>query len=124
MKVEKFEDLIAWQKARKLTREIYFLSKRNSFAKDFGLCQQIQRSTVSIMSNIAEGFERGSSAEFHRFIVIAKASCAEVRSLLYVALDIEYITEKEFKQITELALEVSRIIGGLKVSVQKNRDKK
>lgn len=74
------------------------------------------------MSNLAEGFERGSRAEFHQFIVIAKASCAEVRSQLYVALDIGYITSEEFKDISNLALEVSRIIGGLKKAIRKQRN--
>src|SRR3989338_1080615 len=85
MKVKRFEDLIAWQKARELTRQIYLLTKKEPFSKDYVLREQIQRASVSIMSNLAEGFERGSSAEFHQFLVIAKASCAELRSQLYVA---------------------------------------
>jgi four helix bundle protein len=76
------------------------------------------------MSNLAEGFERGSSTEFHQFIVIAKASCAEVRSNLYVAIDIGYITKEEFNDISNLAIEVSRIIGGLKSALKKKRDNK
>ncbi|MBI3756322.1 MAG: four helix bundle protein [Deltaproteobacteria bacterium] len=122
MKVEKFEDLIAWQKARELTKHIYHLTGKGSFSRDFGLREQIQRAAVSIMSNLAEGFERGSRAEFHQFIVIAKASCAEVRSQLYTALDLGYITSEEFKDISSLALEVSRIIGGLKTAIRKQRD--
>ncbi len=119
MKVQKFEDLIAWQKARELTRQIYMITRKEPFCKDFGLCNQMQRSSVSIMSNLAEGFERGSSKEFHQFLVIAKASCAELRSQLYVALDIGYITKNIFDQINSIAMEVARIIGGLKVSIQK-----
>lgn len=95
-KIEKFEDLIAWQKARELIKQIYNVTAKKPFLSDFGLRKQIQRATVSIMSNLAEGFERGSSSEFHQFIVIAKASCAEVRSQLYTALDIGYITKEEF----------------------------
>jgi four helix bundle protein len=87
-RIDKFEDLIAWQKARELTREVYQISQQGAFGKDFGLSGQIQRASVSIMSNIAEGFERGGRSEFHQFLSVAKASCAEVRSLLYVALDI------------------------------------
>ena len=125
-KIEKFEDLIAWQKARELTKHIYAITGKKPFSVDFGLREQIQRAAVSIMSNLAEGFERGSSSEFHQFIVIAKASCAEVRSQLYTALDISYITKEEFNVVNDLAVEVSRIIGGLKVSVNKRRtgDKK
>ena len=119
MKIEKFEDLIAWQKARELTRQIYIVTRQEPLCRDYGLSSQIQRAAVSIMSNLAEGFERGSSAEFHKFIAIAKASCAELRSQLYVALDIEYISRKSFDQLSNIALEVSRIIGGLKASVQK-----
>jgi len=124
MKVDRFEDLVAWQRARELTRQIYLLSKKGHFSKDFGLRDQIQRASVSIMSNLAEGFERGSRSEFHQFIVIAKASCAEVRSQLYVATDVGYITKEEFDCVSNLAIEVSRIIGGLRVSIQKQRDQK
>jgi four helix bundle protein len=80
--VERFEDLIAWQKARELTRAVYAITRNGAFAKDFGLAGQIQRAAVSVMSNIAEGFERRGTAEFEHFLRIAKASCAEVKSLL------------------------------------------
>jgi len=123
-RLEKFEDLIAWQKARELTKKIYKLTKKREFSKDFGLCNQIQRASVSIMSNLSEGFERGGRAEFHQFVVIAKGSCAEVRSQLYVALDIGYISREEFEQVNGLALEVSRLLGGLRASIQKQRDQK
>jgi len=75
-RVERFEDLIAWQKARALTRAIYEVTRQGAFVKDFGLSGQIQRAAVSIMSNIAEGFERGGRGEFHQFLSTAKASCA------------------------------------------------
>ncbi len=120
-KIERFEDLIAWQKARKLTQLIYQVSRRGAFAKDFGLSGQIQRSAVSIMSNISEGFERGGRGEFHQFLSIAKASCAEVRSQLYVAFDVGYLDQAEFDQLIAQAEEVARIVGGLRVSVQKQR---
>jgi four helix bundle protein len=121
-RVESFEDLIAWQRARELTRRIYELTRQGSFAKDFGLKDQIQRAAVSVMSNIAEGFERGGRAEFHQFLSTAKASCAEVRSQLYVALDAGYVSHSEFDQVRSLAEEFSRIIGGLRAAVQKQRD--
>jgi len=119
--VERFEDLIAWQKARELTKQIYLLTKKEKFSRDFGLRDQIQRAAVSIMSNLAEGFERGGRAEFHQFVVIAKGSCAELRSQLYVALDVGHISRKEFDQVHALAIEISRILGGLRASIQKQR---
>lgn len=121
-RIERFEDLIAWQKARVLTKEVYELTRKQPFANDFGLCGQIQRAVVSIMSNIAEGFERGGRVEFHQFLVVAKASCAEVRSILYVALDIGYINSEDFNKVNDLALEVGRIIGGMRASVQKQKE--
>jgi four helix bundle protein len=123
-RIEKFEDLIAWQKARVLTKEIYQITRMGEFAKDFGLSGQIQKASVSIMSNIAEGFERGGRAEFHQFLSIAKASCAEVRSQLYVALDIGYLENNKFRNIMKKAEELGRIIGGLRASVDKQRKAK
>ena len=123
-KVERFEDLIAWQKARQLTVEIYRITAQGEFARDFGLRDQIRRAAVSVMSNIAEGFDRGSRGEFHQFLVIAKASCAEVRSQLYVALDVGYIVQEIFSNLNSSTDELSRIIGGLRAAVQKQRDQK
>ncbi len=115
-KIEKFEDLIAWQKARRLTREVYKVTQRAKFARDFGLKDQIQRAAVSSMSNLAEGFERGGLVEFHRFLVIAKGSCAELRTQLYVAMDVGYIDEDTFGSLMTQAIEVGKIIGGLRAS--------
>lgn len=120
-RIERFEELIAWQKARVLTREIYEITRIGAFARDFGLSGQIQRAAVSIMSNIAEGFERGGRGEFHQFLSTAKASCAEVRSQLYVALDVGYLEEQKFDRLLRQAEEVARIIGGLRASVGKQR---
>lgn len=120
-KVERFEDLIAWQKSRELTTRIYTLSQNGNFARDYGLRDQIRRAAVSVMSNLAEGFERGGRAEFHQFLVVAKGSCAEVRSQLFVALDVGYISEEEFEQAVGQATEVARIIGGLRSAVSKQR---
>ena len=117
----KFEDLIAWQKARELTRAIYQVTASGPFAKDFGLRDQIRRAAVSVMSNLAEGFERGGRSEFHQFLSIAKSSCAELRSHLYVALDARHLQSSTFRQLILQAEEVARIIGGLRKAVQTQR---
>jgi len=100
-KIERFEDLIAWQKARELTRAIYEVTRHGAFAKDYGLSGQIQRAAVSIMSNLAEGFERGGRGQFHQFLSTAKAFCAEVRSQLYVALDVGYLDTTTFDRFMQ-----------------------
>lgn len=120
-KIERFEDLIAWQKARKLTSQIYKATHREKFARDYGLKDQIQRAAVSSMSNLAEGFERGGLVEFHRFLTIAKGSCAELRTQLYVAMDVGYIDEVTFGSLMAQAVEVGKIIGGLRASVDRRR---
>ncbi|MGH8399240.1 MAG: four helix bundle protein [Gammaproteobacteria bacterium] len=119
--IKRFEDLIAWQKSRELTREIYALTSKYEFSRDFGLRDQIRRAAVSVMSNIAEGFERSGSHEFHQFLVIAKGSCAEVRSQLYAALDIGYIDDSEFHQVQEIAEHTAHIIGALRASVHRHQ---
>ena len=119
--VQKFEDLIAWQKARSLTKAIYQVSRTGAFARDTGLRSQIQRAAVSIMSNLAEGFERNRSGEFHQFLSTAKSSCAELRSQLYVAADVGYLDPTQFEALLTQAEEVGRIIGGLRASVAKQR---
>jgi four helix bundle protein len=95
MQVKNFEDLEIWKDARALTRGIYELTRDAKFSKDFGLRDQVRRAAVSIMSNIAEGFERGGNQEFIQFLYVAKASCGEVRSQLYVALDQCYVEQKD-----------------------------
>lgn len=120
--VRRFEDLIAWQKARELTCKIYRITENGAFARDFGLRDQVRRSSVSIMSNLAEGFERGRRTEFHQYLSIAKSSCAELRSHLYVALDARHVDEPAFCRLMVLAEEVAKIIGGLRSAVQKQRD--
>ncbi len=120
-KVEKFEDLIAWQKARGLARAIYEVTRNGDFAMDYGLSRQIQRAAVSVLSNIAEGFERGARGEFHQFLPTAKASCAEVRSQLYVALDVGYLDKASFDALIQQAEEVARIVGGLRSSVRRQK---
>jgi len=112
---------VAWQKARLLTRLIYQVTQKEPFSRDFGLSGQIQRAAVSMMSNVAEGFERGGRGEFHQFLSTAKALCAELRSQLYVAFDVGYLDQKEFGNLMARAGEVAKIIGGVRASVAKQR---
>ncbi|MBD2165235.1 four helix bundle protein [Calothrix membranacea FACHB-236] len=123
-RIERFEDLIAWQKARLLTKNIYEVTQQGKFTRDFGLSGQMQRAAVSIMSNIAEGFERTYLGEFHQFLAIAKSSCAELRSQLYVALDAGYLETVQFNLLLNRAEEVGKIIGGLRASVEKQKHQK
>lgn len=113
MKIERFEDLICWQKARALTNAAYDLTRLPGFGKDSELNRQIRGAAVSAMSNIAEGFERWTRKEFVRFLDIAKGSAGEVRSQLYVALDQRYITAEQFEKTKAAALETSKLIAGL-----------
>ena len=106
---KKFEEIVAWQKARELTKQIYEETKTGSFAKDFSLRDQIRRSSVSAMANIAEGFGRNSDREFANFLNIAIASATEVQSHLYVAIDQAYLNQTRFDSLYELAAEVIRM---------------
>lgn len=119
--IQRFEDIIAWQKARVLTREVYLATKRETFRKDFGLANQIQRAAVSVMANIAEGYERHGQGEFYHFLGTAKASCAEVGSHLYVALDVGYLTQSQFDALHRQVNEVGRILGSFRAAVGRNR---
>lgn len=112
MKFEKFEDLEVWQFARELVKLIYKITSKKNFAKDFGLSHQLQRCSVSVMSNIAEGFERQSSKEFIRFLYMAKASAGELRSQLHVSLDLNYINKNEFDELYKLSQKISKSIAG------------
>ncbi|MBI3878600.1 MAG: four helix bundle protein [Verrucomicrobia bacterium] len=107
-KAERFEDLITWQDARELRKEIYAVTKRGEFARDFEMRGQIRSAALSAMSNIAEGFERGTNKEFAYFLNIAKGSSGEVRSILYAALDEGYVTQPEFDSLCSRCLSVSR----------------
>ena len=111
-RITRFEDIEAWKRARELTRKVYASSKGNEFARDFGLKDQIRRASVSTMSNIAEGFERGGNQEFIQFLATAKGSSGEVRSQLYVALDEGYISQQQFDELYNDATAVSRMISG------------
>jgi four helix bundle protein len=123
MTVRSFEDLEIWKGSRRLTGRIYRLTRMPKFSKDLRLGGQIQGAIVSIMSNIAEGFERGGNQEFIQFLYIAKGSCGEVRSQLYVALDQGYVDPKEADELIEslkrLSIMISNLIDHLKHSGMK-----
>jgi four helix bundle protein len=120
--VRRFEELIAWQKAREMTSAIYAATLTERFVRDFGLRNQITRAAGSVMSNIAEGFERGGRTEFHHYLVIAKASCAEVRSDLYIASDAGYLDDDAFQALMAKANEAARYVNALRTAVAKQRD--
>ena len=111
-KVKKFEEIESWKKARSLTKKIYEVTVVGQFAKDFGLRDQIRRASVSILSNIAEGFERGGDKEFLQFLSVAKGSAGELRAQLYVALDQRYISSTNFELLSTEATQISRMISG------------
>jgi four helix bundle protein len=110
MKIRTFEDLFVWQKAIVHTIEIY---KRFQLVSDFGFKNQIQRASISISNNIAEGFERGSDRDFRRFLFIAQGSCSEVKSMLYIALKLHYISKDEFSAIYRQLNEIGKMLFGL-----------
>jgi four helix bundle protein len=112
MKIERFEDIEAWQLGRELTKRIYDATGKGSFASDFGLKDQIQRASGSVMHNIAEGFDGGSNAEFAKFLRYSQRSASEVQSQLYVALDQNYISQAEFDEIYALAGHAHSKVGG------------
>ncbi|MBV9215859.1 MAG: four helix bundle protein [Acidobacteria bacterium] len=113
MTISRFEDIEAWKKSRDVTKDVYEFTKLDGFNKDFALRDQIRRAVISIMSNIAEGFERGGDKEFVQFLSVAKGSCGEARAQLYVAFDQAYISHDEFSVTVEKLTEIGRMISGL-----------
>jgi four helix bundle protein len=111
-KFNSFEEIISWQKAREFNKRIYLATESNIFKKDFDFVRQIRRASLSISSNIAEGFERNSDKEFIYFLYVAKASAGEVRSQLYLAFDLDYITKQEFDKLLKSVTEISRLLSG------------
>ena len=111
--IRRFEDLEAWGKARVLAASIYSITSTSPFAQDFSLRDQIRRAAISVMSNIAEGFDRGGQVEFRRFLGIAKGSAAEVRAQLYVAFDVGLLTQTQFDDLVGQSEDVTRLIAGL-----------
>ena len=116
----RFEDIQAWQKARNLVRKIYELTSDEPLVKDYVLRDQLRRAVISIMSNIAEGFARRTSKEFINFLTMAHGSAAEVQSHLYVALDLQYLSEQGFRELYQLAEEVSKMIQGFMIYLKSN----
>ena len=112
-RLERFEDIEAWKKARELIRSVYQITATGEFGRDFGLRDQIRRAAVSVLPNIAEGFERDGNREFLQFLSLANGSCGEVRAQLYVALDQAYINDSQFQELFDQAMQVSRLIAGL-----------
>lgn len=113
MKIKKFEDLESWKKARELTNTVYEATAAGRFSRDFGLKDQIRRASISILSNIAEGFERGGDKEFLQFLAVAKGSCGEVRAQLYIAADQGYLHPDLFEELSKNAEEIGRLISGM-----------
>ena len=112
MKIERFEDVEAWKKARELVNSVYSVTSKGPFAKDYSLKDQVRRASISVMSNIAEGYARQTDKEFIQFLSIAKGSASEVQSQLYVALDLKYISAATFKQLYELSEETIKLLSG------------
>lgn len=110
MKISSFEDFVAWQKSKELNILLFALFK---YCKDFSFRDQLLRVSLSIMNNIAEGYERNGNKEFRNFLFIAKGSCAEVRSMLYLALEARYVSETEFKEVYALSLQIAKMLSGL-----------
>jgi four helix bundle protein len=113
----RFEDLVAWQRARELAGQNYRCTKDEPFRRDFGLSGQIQRAAVSVMANIAEGFEKNRNPEFGRYLDIARGSLAEVRSHLYIASDVGYIDSERLGQLLTLADDTGKVLAGLRRSL-------
>jgi len=117
MRISRFEDLLVWQKAKALSVAVYRVCATGPLARDFGLRDQMQRAAVSIMSNIAEGFDRNSRAEFARYLAIAKGSAGELRSHLYVAAELGFVEPEDFQQLRAACFEVSAMIVALRKSI-------
>jgi four helix bundle protein len=120
--IKRFEDLDSWKVARELCTLIYIITKKKPMSNDYAFSDQIRRAAISIMNNISEGFERGSNKDFAKFLFIARGSAGEVRSMLYLALDQNYISKEEFKDISDLCVRTSQLCWGMVRHLQKNSD--
>lgn len=112
-KIEKFEDLIAWQKSKSFAIKIYSVTDEGKFAKDFGLRDQIRRAAISIVSNIAEGFERKGNKEFMQFLFISLGSIAEVKTQLIISHELNYLPKEKFEELNDSIVEIQKIVKGL-----------
>jgi four helix bundle protein len=121
MRITKFEDLKIWQIALKITKEIYEITNKKEFSKDFSLRDQIRRAIISVSSNIVEGFEKNNNNEFIRFLKIAKGSIGEVRNQLYIALAVKYIEQDEFDKLNNELIELANQVGKLISYLEKNK---
>jgi four helix bundle protein len=119
--IQGFRDLIAWQRARMLNKRVYELTRQSPLSRDFGLTSQMQRASVSVMANIAEGFERDGLGEFHRYLTISKPSCAELQSHFIACFDAGYYDEVTLRSLLDQSDEVLRILSGLRESVERRR---
>jgi len=119
--IRKFEDLIAWQKSRELANLVYKYTNVGRFSSDFSLKNQMCKASISIMSNVAEGFEKYSAKDFQNYLAIARGSAAEVRSQAYLARDLGYLTDQQFAGMLDLCNEIGRILAGLRRSLSKNK---
>ena len=111
--IKRFEDMESWKLSRKLVFRFYQLCNKEPFSKDFALLDQMRRSSISIMSNLAEGFERNGNREFIQFCHIAKASAGEFRSQLYIAIDTGYLSQEQFNELFSMVIEISKLISGM-----------
>jgi four helix bundle protein len=118
MSVSRFEDLLVWQKAMRLSVAVYKATREGEFAKDFGLRDQVQRAAVSILSNIAEGFDRNSRAEFARFVSIARGSAGEVRAQIHLARELGYLQDEKSKELLGMCEEITRMLIALRKSLE------
>jgi four helix bundle protein len=123
MPVTRFEELTVWKRSREFNREVYRLTQKRAFTRDFAMTTQLRRASLSVMNNIAEGFERYRRNEFMQFLSTSKGSAGEVRSMLYAAFDIGYIDTREFETMLAQAEELGRIIGSFRAGLDKSQPK-
>lgn len=124
MRINRFEDLTVWQKSLKLTKEIYNITSKGKFARDFSLRDQIRRAIISVSSNIVEGFERNNNNEFVRFLKISKGSAGEVRNQLYIAISMDYVSKRKFSKLNQEFIDLGNQIGKFITYLVKQKEKK